>query len=235
MIVLGFASAYLKTGKAANGTATDSLLIKPQLRWLATSAAAMLAIFSFSKAASQTVHHMGERANDLNVAVSYFDVASRIDPDNAGAELSSAESLAGKDRWAESIPHFRRAIDRGFGVSIVYSYMANAHEKSGDLASAEQSLREAAAIFPRSTFIRARLAIVLEQLGRHPDADAELAFSRSVDQRQTNGWYSVIKDGILKAHLNSVSEPDKYDKPPELFPAGAIHAYNNDKVRFDLK
>ena len=100
-----------------------------------------------------------------------------------------------------------------------------------DLPARQQTLREAAAIFPRSTFIRTRLAIVLEKIGRPREAFEQIALSRMVDERQTNGWYSVIKDGIMAGHLNARDEPAKFAAPPDLLPAAAIYAYNDDKVR----
>src|SRR5436190_1477816 len=100
--------------------------------------------------------------------------------------------------------------------------MANAQEMTGDLSSAEATLREAASIFPRSTFIRARLAIVLEKQGQMEEAMRQLAIGRSYNLQQTNGWYSVIKDGILNAHLKATSDPSYYSAPPELRPQDAI-------------
>jgi tetratricopeptide (TPR) repeat protein len=205
-------------------------------RWLNTAVyaiPALLLIFSLTKAVSQYMLLGGERSKDLETAVRYFDAALVLDPDNPGAELAAAQAYVREKRWEDAVPHFRRVIDRGFGVTVVYSYMANAQEMSGKLDSAEASLREAAAIFPRSTFIRARLAIVLEKNGNNRDAEEQVSIGRSIDPKQTNGWHAVIKDGILDAHLKAQSEPDKYAAPPALRPYNAIYAYNTDKVRVD--
>ena len=231
MIVLGFAMSYIRTESRSTKIENEAEPAGPQFRWLAVSLATMLAVFSLSKAGSQYVLYAGERARDVHEAVSYFDTASRLDPDNPGAELAAAELLAREQRWEESVPHFRRAIDRGFGVSFLYSYLANAQEKYRDLPAAARTLNEAAAIFPRSTFIRVRTAIVLEKLGRQDDAEAQLSISRTIDKRQTDGWYSVIKEGILKAHLNATAEPENYAAPPDLLPASAIYAYNDEKIK----
>lgn len=209
--------------------ATTGTLFRP----LAFAAAVLLLVFSTSKAASQFMLYYGERSRELATATKYFEIAAQLDPDNPGAELASAEAFARENRWADAVPHFRLAVDRGFGVSVVYSYLANAQEKSGDLESAEETLKESARIFPRSTFVRARLAVVQEQLGKFAEAGEQLAVARSIDERQLNGWYSVLKDGILNAHLKATSDPTRFAAPPDLLPTNAIYAYNTDKVRVD--
>lgn len=230
-VVAGFAVSYLcrRTRTACPPTAEYRMNFK----LVGIFAAITLFVFSFSKATSQYLLFAGERTADLGQALSFYAASAGLDPDNPGAELAAAEALVRDKRWAEAVPHFRRTIDRGFGVSVVYSYLANAQEMSGDLNGAEQSLREASNIFPRSTFVMVRRAIVLEKLGRFEDAAEQINVARSIDMRQTNGWYSVIKDGILKAHLKATAEPDNFAAPPALLPENAIHAYNDEKVRID--
>ncbi|MFL6467914.1 MAG: tetratricopeptide repeat protein [Pyrinomonadaceae bacterium] len=162
--------------------------------------------------------------------MSMFEIAAKLDPDNPGAELAMAEAFVREKQWASAIPHFRRSIDRGFGVSLIYTYMAAAQEKSGDFASSEATLKEAVSIFPRSSFIRSRLAFNLENQGKIEEAADQLKIGRSFDVRQTNGWYSVIKDGILNAHLNATRDPETFAAPPDLRPQNAIYQYNTDKV-----
>jgi tetratricopeptide (TPR) repeat protein len=194
---------------------------------------ALLFVFSLTKGVSQNILLAGERSKDIDAAVKKFDLAGSLDPANPGAELAAAESLARRNRWSEAVPYFRRAIDGGLGVTVIYSYQANAQEMAGDLEGAETTLRQAASIFPRSCFVRARLALVLEKVGKDVEAEDQLRIGRAFDLRQTNGWYSVIKDGILNAHLKSQSDPENFAAPPELLPYNAIHAYNTDKVRVD--
>ena len=233
-ILLGLAASYLKglrSGLPFLTGSRDSLAFGARVAAILIPLA--LFVFSATKAASQYTLLFGESSTDLETAISYFESASRLDPDNPGAELAAAGSLVREKQWSAALPHFRRSIDRGFGISLIYSYMANAQEMSGDLRSAESTLREAASIFPRSTFIRARLAIVLEKQGRDEEATQQLAVGRSYDLQQTNGWYSVIKDGILNAHIKATSDPSNYSAPPDLRPQNAIYFYNNEKVRFD--
>jgi tetratricopeptide (TPR) repeat protein len=147
--------------------------------------------------------------------------------------LAAAERFVREKRWTEAVPYFQRAIEKGFGVSVVYSYLANSQEQAGDLPAAAETLREAREIFPRSVFLRIRSTITLEKLGRDPDAQTQMEIARAIDPRQANGWYSVIKDGILNAHLHATSDPANFAAPPELLPENAIHAYNDQKAFFD--
>jgi hypothetical protein len=210
----------------------------PEISWkiakpLALTAAGLLFGFSCLKAASHYTVYFGERNPDVEAAIPQFELASLLDPDNPGAELAAAQRLVREEQWAESVPHFRRAIDRGFGVSIIYSFLANAQELAGDGTGAEATLKEAVAIFPRSPFLRARLVIVQEKLGKHSNAAEQIAIARAIDERQVNGWYVIIKDGILNAHLAATADPTHIAPPPELRPGNAVDAYNTDKVQAD--
>jgi len=233
-MLLGLATSYLKGRRGRFSTLNGSrIYIAFGLRTITILMPVMLLIFSVTKAASQYTLLIGERSTDLETALAFFESASKLDQDNPGAELAAAGSLVREKQWPSAVPHFRRSIDGGYGISLIYSYMANAQEMTGDLSSAEATLREAASIFPRSTFIRARLAIVLEKQGQMEEAMRQLAIGRSYNLQQTNGWYSVIKDGILNAHLKATSDPSYYSAPPELRPQDAIYFYNDEKVRVD--
>ena len=233
-LVLGFAVARLKRDQHASSSQLSAISnLNVGFKVAALALPILLAIFSLTKAGSQYILLNGERSKSLDTAISSFNTAAAIDPDNPGAELAAAEAYVREKQWASAVPHFRRSIDRGFGVSLVYSYMANAQEMSGDFATAESTLREAASIFPRSAFIRARLAFVLENQNRYEEANQQLEIGRTYSLPQINGWFSVIKDGILNAHLNATRDPLNYDAPPELKPQNAIHFYNHDKVRID--
>lgn len=233
-ILLGLAVSYLKGRRGGLPILTGSRNSDWfRFRTIAILIPVALLVFSITKAASQYTLLFGERSTNLETAVAYFESASRLDQDNPGAELAAAGSLVREKQWSSAVPYFRRSIDGGYGISLIYSYMANAQEVSGDLSSAEATLREAASVFPRSTFIRARLAIVLEKHGRGDEAMQQLAIGRSYNLQQTNGWYSVMKDGILNAHLKATSDPSNYSAPPDLQPQNAIYFYNDEKVRVD--
>ncbi len=230
-IILGLtlALAQRKRRRMEIGNSHNRNLIKQ----LSLGVAALLLIFSTLKAGSRYIHFYGERSTDLATATKYFEMASSLDPDNPGAELAAADAFAHEKLWADAVPHYRRAIGRGFGVSVVFSYLANAQEMSGDLGAAETTLKEAVSIFPRSSFLRARLAVVQEKLGKQEEAGKQIKLARYYDERQTNGWYAVIKDGILNAHLKATADPTHFAAPPELLPENAIHAYNTEKVRVE--
>jgi tetratricopeptide (TPR) repeat protein len=193
----------------------------------------VLALFSASKGTSQYVHLFGSQTSDPDEAVQLFETAASLDSDNAGPDLAAAERLVSEKRWAEAVPHFRNSVEKGFGVSVVYSYLANAQEQAGDLPAAVETLRGSIEIFPRSVFLRIRYTTVLEKLGRIADASKQMEIARSIDPRQANGWYSVIKDGILYAHIHATNDPTIYAAPPDLLPENAIHAYNDQKAFFD--
>jgi tetratricopeptide (TPR) repeat protein len=188
----------------------------------------LLALFSGTKAVSYFLTFNGERSLTSVQAIDNFALAARLDPDNPGADLGIAEVYAREKDWAASAPYYRRAIDRGLGVSIMYSFLANAQERSGDVRGAENTLKEAAAIFPRSTFLHARLALVQDAMNNGDDSERTMQAARSIDEKQANGWYFVIRDGVAKAHARS-ERNSSMSPPRELLPAAAIYAYSDEK------
>lgn len=198
-------------------------------RTFAVIVAAMLAIYSAAKGTSQFATYFAANEPDLQTAKRHLSLAKAADPDNGAPYLAHAERLVAAERFDESIQHFRNAIARGLGVSVVYSYLANAEEKAARLRDAKATLQEAVAIFPRSAFLRARLAVVLEKLGEFAEAEQQLAVARAFNTKQTNGWYAVIKHGILEAHIAAQNDPE-IAPPPALEPNNAIYFYADEPI-----
>lgn len=187
-------------------------------------AAVLLALYSFSKGLGYYSAYYAERARTAEESKRLFDLSVFFDPDLTGSYLSLAGMAAKRNEWGVAAENYRKAIDGGLGISLIYSYLADAQAKNGDRASAVATLREGVAIFPGSIFLRARLSQTLLDAGLTFDSQVELELARAIDARQTNSWFIVLTNGILTAHLRSQVD-DSYAKPYELLPVDAIAFY----------
>jgi hypothetical protein len=102
--------------------------------------------------------------------------------------------------------------------------LADTHTKAGELASAERAFVEALEIFPRSGFLRVQYALFLHQATRI-DAEAnQMAIARSVDMRQTNGWFNFLTTGSVTASQRALRDPTAAP-PAELIPRDTAQEY----------
>lgn len=199
-------------------------------RWpsavIAACCLAGIAVFA-TKAVGEYYVYRAEAAEDRADTISGLERALSIDPDNVNARGVLAAHLENDGQHERAAAELRNAIDRGLGVSVTYSTLANYQRKAGDPAAAEKTLAEAVAVFPRSAYLRVEYAILLESIGRQRDSDYMLAVARNIDQRQANGWYSLIKDGSVAAFLESQADAS-VAAPADLVPGNAVRQYLDD-------
>jgi hypothetical protein len=69
--------------------------------------------------------------------------------------------------------------------------------------------------------LRERYAVYLEDAGRPADASAQMDIARSIDQKQANGWYQIIRNGSVAAYFAARSDPN-IAAPAELLPESAV-------------
>lgn len=179
--------------------------------------------FCISKCIAEYHVYSAERSEFYSDAHDHYQATVAIDPEYAGAYLSHASRAAVTDNDAAA-RLTRIAIDHGLGVTAVYSQLAKEHAKAGKTAEAEAAYREGLAIFSRSIYLRMEFAVFLEGLGNTDDAAEQAAIARSVDLRQANGWYWIIKEGSVAAFYRS--QKDSSIAPPaDLRPHNAVRQY----------
>lgn len=196
---------------------------------LGVFSAAGLLFVSVAIALSNALIVVAERRSSLAESEPAFTNALRFFPDNAGGHYAYGVALARAEQFYRAAEQFDLAARFGAGANITYSSMALARQSAGDIAGAERSLRDGIRVFPRSQFLRARLVVFLEDLGRETEAENEFRIAREMDLRQANGWYWLVKLGSKEAYQRSKSDP-QIAEPAELVPANAIYMYLNETM-----
>jgi len=184
----------------------------------------LMIAFCSTKLIAEYHAYRAERAPTYAQAQDDFCVAFAADREYAGAYLLNADRASSEGDPAEAARLTRMAIDNGIGLSLTYSHLAGWHEKAGDPAAAEATLREAIAIYPRSIYLHTELAVLLTKLGRKDDADAQFAHATSIDPRHARGWRSLIEEGSTEAFYGALTRPETA-LPAELTPYEAVLRY----------
>jgi tetratricopeptide (TPR) repeat protein len=185
----------------------------------------MMTAFAASKAMGEYYASRAEAEADPIAASEIYRSSIAVDPDNAAVYyyLSARQGNAGQfDKAARSL---REGIDRGIGVSITYSLLAEYELQAGDPDSSEKTLREALHIFPNSVFLRVRFGTFLRDV-RHdtPAAAEEFARATSINPRQAKGWQELITDGSVATFYSARSD-ETIAPPADLHPANAVLHY----------
>ncbi len=181
----------------------------------------LLAVFSAAKGVSYYYVTRSQYAGSVAEARDSFEKALLFDPENGSARLSYAMLSANQGDTEKASRLMRKAIDLGLGVTPTYSLLARMQSDSGDLDAAERSMSEAVAIFPRSVFARVRFAVLLENNSKTDEASRQLEIAAKIDEKQAQGWYSIMTDGSVAAFLKAQSDPASA-APADLQPQLAV-------------
>jgi len=196
---------------------------KPILAFGLTAACLSIILFS-TQAASQYAVFFAEKEKELPIAEKYLETAIMLDSDNAAAYYIKGFRFCADNQPAKGIPFYQKAIEKGVGVSFVYSKLADCQVNSGDYVSAEKTLAEAVRVHPRSVFVQIRYALMLEQSGKTDESNKYLEIARNLDKKQANGWYAIITKGGLAA-FNQSRIDSETASPDELLPANVVPQY----------
>ena len=196
---------------------------KPFLAFGLTAVCFSTILFS-TQAASQYAVFFAEKEEALPVAEKYLETAILLDSDNASAYFIKGFKFCTENQPAKGIPFYQKAIEKGIGVSLVYSKLADCQANLGDYVAAEKTLAEAARVHPHSVFAQVRYALVLEQNGKVAESNKYLEIARNLDKKQAKGWYVMIKKGGLEAFEQAKKDPETA-VPADLLPANAVTQY----------
>lgn len=194
-------------------------------RFIPAIAGLLLILFVGPKAIAEYQVFRAERTDDLETAARLYRSATWLDRDLASAYYALAVRTAeqGNDP-ASASQYLSEAIDRGMGVTLTYSKLAEYQEKAGDIDGAKATLSKAASIFPNSVFIRVRNAEFLKSIGDQDASAREMAAAVSVDPRQAQGWLTIMTEGSVAAFYHA-SADTTLAKPSELLPGNAVLEY----------
>ncbi len=94
----------------------------------------------------------------------------REDPENPQANVRLAYALVEKQRCAEAIPHFNRAIAHRLPTADAHLGLAGCQVAARNLAAAQRTLRAAETVEPDNPIVDANLGIVVSDSGQPADA-----------------------------------------------------------------
>lgn len=189
--------------------------------------AVMLATYSIVRIVALQTAINGMSLSDPDDRNAAVEKAIMMDPANATLEWGFAKDLLTDKQYAGSAMHFRRAIDKGKATSIDYARLSIAQALGGDLDGAESTIREALRAYPRSAFIYARLAYILERKGQPAESARVLDRAVALDKGQALSWWNFMTKG------GAVAAKEAFDQklPPlmELMPREAIYAIKDER------
>lgn len=184
----------------------------------------LLTVFAGSKALGEYYAYRAERTDDPVQALELYRKSIAVDDDNAQAYYFRAFREASAGSYADAASSMRMAIERGLGVSITYSRLAEFQLRSGDPNGSEATLREGLRIFPNSVFLRVKYANFLRDEKHDPAFESEMAYANSVDSRQAKGWDALLSRGSVAAYYAARAD-EGIARPAELHPQNAVLAY----------
>ena len=237
-LVLAIAVHELRKGKKSSAVVIVGSPIPPMsLRWAVSCVLGLLMIqtvfFSSRGAAEYLAINAGE-TSDHSEAIRIYEMASELDADYPGLMLLSAwRSEVSGDAHAAT-RKMRKAIGDGLGTPTTYSTLAKYQLNAGLPDEAERTLFEGISIFPRSVFLRTRLAVLLQNSGKFSDADVQLNAAADVDARQTAGWYNLIRKGGLIAFVEAQKNKD-LAQPADLMPISIVTEFLDDPVQISQR
>jgi O-antigen ligase len=186
------------------------------------AACCLLAVFSVTRAAAVWYVFDAESSRSVGTAVPLYQTASTLDDQNASIYASRGAYLFNAGAYAEAAPHFRKAIDLGRATTTDYSYLASVQVLAGDKAAAAATLAEAVRIYPYSTFIRTRYAVLLKETAKTSEAAKEFDIAMNINSRQAEMWRNLVEDGAVAASRRSFD--NNLVQVMDLKPESAIYA-----------
>jgi O-antigen ligase len=186
------------------------------------AACCLLAALSVARAAAVLYVFDAESSASVETAVPLFQTASMLDDQNASIYASRGAYMFRAGAYAEAAPHFRKAIDLGRATTTDYSYLASVQVLAGDKAAAAATLAEAVRLYPYSTFIRTRYAVLLKETAKTSESAKEFDIAMNINSRQAETWRNLIEDGAAAASRKSFD--NNLVQVMDLKPKSAIYA-----------
>lgn len=226
-IAIGGTLARQERSKASR---SSDWLVKGAAFFVLLSSVA-LAVFCVIRVAA--VNYMiaaGGQLSEEAKAMAYT-TALRLDPENAQFYAHMGREHLNAEDPQKAVPFLRKAIERGQVTSIDYSYLATAQRLSGDLVGTRRTIEEAIGLYPKSVFLRTRLAVLLYELGDANGADELFESTRALSPEQAATWRIFVESGGRAA--SQVAFDTKTLPVMDLRPTKAIYAMQTEReLRF---
>jgi O-antigen ligase len=187
------------------------------------AACLLLAVYSLIRVSSVIVTEKANWTMALDEAAPLYRTAMALDDENPDVRNNFGKRYFRTERYAEAIPLLSESIRIGRAESTDFSYLATCQSLTGDSASAEKTMKEAAALYPRSPFVLTRYAGILQQNGKINDAGLNLDRAIELDRPAANTWWAMINRGSQTASDLAFSRKDHLPIM-DLQPTASIYA-----------
>ena len=151
--------------------------------------------YSMVRVTSSALTAKANQTTDLGAATELYSTAMRLDDENPDPRNNYGLRLIMKKRYGDAIPFLQESITIGRATPTDYSYLATAQTMSGDNSAAEETLKRAVSLYPRSPFVLSRFAAVLFENGKIDQAESAFARAESIDWRAAVTWRALIEKG----------------------------------------
>ena len=168
-------------------------LVMERIRLLSTAGLAaclLLTAYWGARVTSAAYVAKASRIQEIHDAERLFNIAERLDDENADASYFHGMRLFHERRFSEAAPLLAESIRLGRGRSVDYSHLASAWSLAGDAAAAESTMAEAYSMYPQSAFVMARYSHVLAQNGKAAKAAGMLDLARNRHLGDANAWWT---------------------------------------------
>ncbi len=203
--------------------------------WLKPAIAAGILIciglisYSALRVSSVIVTGRAIQTRPLTTAMPLYELAMRLDDENPDVRVDLGMRLFRSRRYQEAIPYLESAISIGRAPSAELSYLATTRTFAGDLGGAEQTMSEAASLYPRSPFVLTRYATLLELNGKHDESAEMFARAVKIDERSARTWRVLIDSGPM-ALTDMAARDTQYGFPMDLSPKSSIYAVVTERL-----
>jgi tetratricopeptide (TPR) repeat protein/Tol biopolymer transport system component len=176
---------------------------------------------------------------DYDAAISAFNTALQLSPDDVRGNTTLANALTRKGRLDEAVAHYRKALDGNAKYLEARTNLGAALAQEGKVDEAISQYRMALEVDPRYPEAQADLGVALFRKGHLDEAiahfEAALEASPSLAEAQTNLGVALIRKGDLNqaiAHFEKAlaANPDSAEAHTNLGVALLHQAKTNEAI-----
>ncbi len=165
-----------------------------------------LAYYNEFRSGIQAFNRASDEPDEFNTAATYFDLASRIQPDSASAYVNRAFALLNAGREEEAVEPLEEAIERGDEQKNTFLFLGDIYTRRDEMQRALEIFQQASELFPEDSDIQAQLLNAYVQTGQLDEAmsEYEAAVAANPD------------DALLRYNLGSLLlEVERYEEAIE--------------------
>jgi len=197
------------------------------------AASVMLCVYWSIRLYSSYLTVEANYTRDFDQATRLYTLAAKLDDENPEARNDHGMRLFQEKRYTDAVPLLSDAIQIGRARSVDFSFLASAQILSGDNIGAEITMEEALRLYPRSVFVLARYADLLESNGRNTDSTKMLDRAKLMSLRDANTWWAFLNEGSNAAAAKALKNNDDFKPLMDLTPLSAVYAVRMEReIRF---